>query len=76
MLVKGAPGVAREEGISNHVFQNILQQEWVIKFNGLSGDSGQGGPYNPHKPCNYSLYIAIIIFPHIDNPQSTGHNLL
>ena len=40
----------------------------VIKSNGLSGDSGQRGPYNP---CNHSLYIAIIIFPHIDNPQST-----
>ena len=45
--------------------------EWVIKFNGLSGDSGQRGPYNP---CNHSLYIGIIIFPHIDNTQSTGHN--
>ena len=45
--------------------------EWVIKFNGLSGDSGQRGPYNP---CNHSLYIGIIIFPHIDNTQSTSHN--
>ena len=49
---------------------------WVIKFNGLSGDSGQRGPYSPYKPCNHSLYIGIIIFPQIDNPQSTGHNLL
>ena len=54
----------------------VLQSEWVIKFNGLSGDSGQRGPYSPYKPCNHSLYIGIIIFPHIDNPQSTGHNLL
>ena len=50
--------------------------EWVIKFNGLSGDSGHRGPYSLYKPCNHSLYIGIIIFPHIDNPQSTGHNLL
>ena len=48
--------------------------EWVIKFNGLSGYSGQRGPYSPYKPCNHSLYIRIIIFPHIDNTQSTGHN--
>ena len=34
------------------------------------------GPYSPYKPINDSLYIGIIIFPHIDNPQSTGHNLL
>ena len=27
--------------------------EWVIKLDGLSGDSGQRGPY---KPCNHSLY--------------------
>ena len=40
--------------------------EWVIKSNGLSGDSGQPGPYSPYKPCNHSLYIGIIIFPHID----------
>ena len=50
--------------------------EWVIKFNGLSGDSGQRGPCSPYKPCNHSLYIEIIIFPHIDNTQSKGHNLL
>ena len=47
---------------------------WVIKSNGLSGDSGQRGPYSPYKPCNRSLYIGIIIFPHKDNTQSTGHN--
>ena len=43
--------------------------EWVIKFKGLSVDNEQRGPY---KPCNCSLYIGIIIFPHIDNTQSTG----
>ena len=46
--------------------------EWVIKFNGLSGDSGQRGPYSPYKPCNHSLYIGIIIFPHLThNLQAT-----
>ena len=55
------------------VFHEWARSEWVIKFNGLSGDSEQWGPY---KPCNHNLYIGIIIFPHIDNPQSTGHNLL
>ena len=57
--------VCREEG------------EWVIRFNGLSGDSGQWDPYylyNPNKQCNRSLYIGIIIFPHKDNKQYTGHN--
>ena len=48
--------------------------EWVIRFNSLSGDSGQRGPYSPYTPCNHSLYTGIIIFPNIDNPQSTGHN--
>ena len=28
---------------------------WVFKFNGLSRDSGQRGPYRPYKPCNHSL---------------------
>ena len=47
-------------------------QGWVIKFNGLSGDSGQRGPYSSYKPCNRSLYIGIIIFPNIDyNLQAT-----
>ena len=39
---------------------------WLIIFNNLSGDSGQWSPYSPYKPCNHSLYIGIIIFPHID----------
>ena len=54
----------------------VIMSEWVIKFNILSEDSVQRGPYSPRKPCNHSLYIGIIIFPHTDNPQSTGHNLL
>ena len=49
-------------------------KEWVIIFNSLSVDSGQRGPNSPYKPCNNSLYIGIIIVPHIDNTQSTGHN--
>ena len=45
--------------------RNRCKSEWVIKFNGLSGDSGQRcpySPYSPYKPCNHSLYIGIIIF--------------
>ena len=41
------------------------------KFISLLGDRRHRGPY---KPCNHILYIGIIIFPHIDNPQSTGYN--
>ena len=47
------------------------ESEGVIKFNGFPGDRGHQGPY---RPCNRSLYIGIIIFPHIDYTQSTGHN--
>ena len=45
-----------------------------IKFISLFGDRGHRGPYSPYKLCNHNLYIGIIIFPHIDNPQSTGYN--
>ena len=60
------------------IIRNIIycMSEWVIKFNSLSGDSRQRGSYSPYKLCSHSLYIAIIIFPHIDNPQSIGHNQL
>ena len=34
---------------------------------------GHQGPYSPYKPCNHNLYIGIVIFPHIDNPQTTVH---
>ena len=44
-------------------------------FIGLFEDRGHRGPYSPYKPFNHNLYIGIIIFPHIDNPQSTGYNL-
>ena len=39
-----------------------------IKFICLFENRGHRGPY---KPSNHNLYIGIIIFPHIDNPQST-----
>ena len=35
---------------------------------------GQWGPCIPYKPRNHNLYIGIIIFLHIDNPQPTGYN--
>ena len=28
--------------------------------------------YNPYKLCDNNVYTGIFIFPHIDNPQSTG----
>ena len=52
----------------------LWEREREIKFIGLFGDRGHRGPYSPYKPCNHNLYIGIIIFPHIDNPQSTGYN--
>ena len=45
-----------------------------IKFIGLFEDRGHRGPYSPYEPFNHNLYIGIIIFPHIDNTQSTGYN--
>ena len=53
---------------SGHISKWV--SEWVIKFNGLPGDIGHRGPYGLYNPCNHSLYIGIIIFPHIDK-----HNL-
>ena len=53
---------------------DIAKREREIKFIGLFGDKGHRGPYSPYKPCNDSLYIGIIIFPHIDNPQFKGYN--
>ena len=50
------------------------EREREIKFIGLFGDRWHRGPYSPYKPFNYNLYIGIIIFPHIDNPQSTGYD--
>ena len=52
------------------------EREREIKFIGLFEDRGHRGPYtcSPYKPFNHNLYTGIIIFPHIDNPQSTGYN--
>ena len=55
-------------------FKYRPEQQREIKFIGLFGDRGHRGPYSPYKPCNHNLYIKIIIFPHIDYPQSTGYN--
>ena len=49
--------------------------EWVIKFNSLSV-SRQRCPCSPYKPCDYRQYIGILIFPHMNNTQITGHNSL
>ena len=51
-----------------------IKREREIKFIGLFEDRGHRGPYSPYKPFNDNLYIGIIIFPHIDNPQSTGYD--
>ena len=53
----------------------IREREREIKFIGLFENRGHRGPYSPYKPFNHNLYIGIIIFPHIDNPQYTGYDL-
>ena len=45
-----------------------------LSLSAFLGTEDIGGPYSPYKLCNHNLYIGIIIFPHIDNPQSTGYN--
>ena len=52
----------------------VMQREREIKFISLFENRGHRGSYSPYKPFNHNLYIGIIIFPHIDNPQSTGYN--
>ena len=54
---------------------NEREREREIKFIGLFENRGHRGPYSPYKPFNHNLYIGIIIFPHIDNPQYTGYDL-
>ena len=54
--------------------EHPLEREREIKFIGLFEDGGHRGSYSPYKPFNHNLYIGIIIFPHKDNPQSTGYN--
>ena len=56
------------------VSPGLSEREREIKFIGLFEARGHWGPYSPYKPFNHNLYIGIIIFPHIDNPQSTGYN--
>ena len=53
---------------------NGPEREREIKFIGLFENRGHRGPYSPYKPFNHDLYIGIIIFPHIDNPQYTGYD--
>ena len=55
-----------------HSMQLAGVSEKVIKIKGFVSDTGQWGLRNPYKPWNHDLYIRIIIFPHIDNTQSTG----
>ena len=43
------------------ITNNMRSKVWVIKFNGLFGDSEHRGPYRPYKPCNHSVHIGIII---------------
>ena len=62
----GHPGIQ----VSNSPFQERERDEFI----GLFEDRGHRGPYRPYKLFNHNLYIGIIIFPHIDNPQSTGCN--
>ena len=64
---------------SHHVTLDLFfiyfhMREREIKFIGLFKDRGHRGLYSPYKSFNHNLYIGIIIFPHIDDPQSTGHN--
>ena len=53
---------------------HLQSPEREIKFIGLFENRGHRGPYSPYKPFNHNLYIGIIIFPHIDNPQYTGYD--
>ena len=57
----------------NPKFEN-MEREREIQFISFFEDRGHQGPYSPYKLFNHNLYIGIIIFPHIDNPQSTGYN--
>ena len=47
--------------------------EW-LSLMAFWGTADMGGPYSPYKPYNQSPNTGIIIFPHIDNTQSAGHN--
>ena len=60
---------------TSRVLTALREREREIKFIGLFENRGHRGPYSPYKPFNHNLYIGIIIFPHIDNPQYTGNDL-
>ena len=45
--------------------------EIVSKWLSLMAFLGRRGPCSP---CNRNIHIGIIIFPHIDDTQSTGYN--
>ena len=63
--------------LTRYSFQNILSHsipEREIKFICLFWDGGNRALYSLYKLCNHNVYIGISIFPHIDNPQSTGYN--
>ena len=59
----------------NQKIKPFTEREREIKFIGLFENRGHRGPYSSYKPFNHNLYIGIIIFPHIDNPQYTGYDL-
>ena len=50
-----------------HISFNFMFFSCTISTNEEDDD------YSLYNPCNHSLYIEIIIFLHIDNPQSTDH---
>ena len=60
--------------IHQRAYVKWVKREREIKFIGLFENRGHRGPYSPYKPFNHNLYIGIIIFPHIDNPQYTGYD--
>ena len=67
-----SPVTGDGENVSIWWCHHVTERE--IKFIGIFEDRGHRGPYSPYKPLNHNLYIGIIIFPHIDNSQSTGYN--
>ena len=66
--------IASNRTVWHCIVISLWEREREIKFIGLFEDRGHRGSYSPYKPFNHNLYIGIIIFPHIDNPQSTGYN--
>ena len=66
----------------DYVYRKMLVQEYLKKWRIFKrvkpkNDMMYHDIYNcicPYKPFNHNLYIGIIIFLHIDNPQSRGYN--